>query len=130
MKAIKVTELKANLSKYLRIASRGGLVKDRDTPIAQLGPPEGGATAWHERLAAEGRLRLGSQDWARLRISTPAGRIDIQASLRAVRDDPDEAPGLLPQRLADFARQRRRGVGLFDEHGPWFEYAVPHHRVI
>jgi antitoxin (DNA-binding transcriptional repressor) of toxin-antitoxin stability system len=92
MKAINVTELKANLSKYLRLASRGGriLVKDRDEPIAQLGPPEDAATSWAERLAAQGRLRLGSQDWARLRIS-PAGRhVDIQASLRAVREDPDE----------------------------------------
>lgn len=92
MKAIKVTELKANLSKYLRHASRGGriLVKDRNQPIAQLGPPEAAATAWPERLAAEGRLRLGSQDWARLRISTLRGRVDIQASLRAVREDPHE----------------------------------------
>jgi antitoxin (DNA-binding transcriptional repressor) of toxin-antitoxin stability system len=92
MKAIKVTELKANLSKYLRLASRGGriLVKDRDEPIAQLGPPEGASTSWRERLAAEGRLRPGSQDWAQLRISKPGRRVDIQAALRAVREDPDE----------------------------------------
>jgi len=92
MKAINVTELKANLSKYLRLASRGGriLVKDRDEPIAQLGPPQGATTSWRERLAAEGRLRLGSQDWAKLHISRPRRRVDIQASLRAVREDPDE----------------------------------------
>ena len=37
MKAINVTEFKAHLSKYLRMASRGSqiLVKDRDEPIAQ-----------------------------------------------------------------------------------------------
>jgi antitoxin (DNA-binding transcriptional repressor) of toxin-antitoxin stability system len=92
MKAIKVTELKAHLSKYLRLASRGSriLVKDRDEPIAQLGPPGGASTSWRERLAAEGRLRPGSQDWGRLRISKPGRRVDIQASLRAVREDPDE----------------------------------------
>lgn len=87
-----VTELKANLSKYLRLAARGSriIVKDRDEPIAQLGPPEGVAPAWPERLAAEGRLRLGSQDWGRLKISRLRRPVDIQESLRAVREDPDE----------------------------------------
>jgi antitoxin (DNA-binding transcriptional repressor) of toxin-antitoxin stability system len=92
MKAIKVTELKANLSKYLRMASRGRriVVKDRDEPLAQLGPPEGATGAWPTRLAAEGRLQLGSQDWGTLRISKPRRPVDIQASLRAVREDPGE----------------------------------------
>lgn len=92
MKAINVTELKANLSKYLRMASRGAriVVKDRDEPIAQLGPLPEQRDSWHARLAQAGRLRPGSQDWARLKIS-PLGRpIDVQAALRAVREDPDE----------------------------------------
>ena len=43
MKVINVTELKAHLSKYLRMAARGTriVVKDREEPIAQLGPPRG-----------------------------------------------------------------------------------------
>ena len=92
MKAINVTELKANLSKYLRMASRGSriLVKDRDEPIAQLGPPEAEAVSWRDRLARDGRLRLGTQDWRRLEISRLDLPIDIQASLRAVREDPGE----------------------------------------
>jgi antitoxin (DNA-binding transcriptional repressor) of toxin-antitoxin stability system len=92
MKAINVTELKANLSKYLRLASKGGriIVKDRDEPIAQLGPPESAPTAWPDRLAADGRLRLGSQDWGRLSISKPRRAVDIQASLAAVREDAPE----------------------------------------
>jgi antitoxin (DNA-binding transcriptional repressor) of toxin-antitoxin stability system len=92
MKAINVTELKAHLSKYLRLASRGTriVVKDRDEPIAQLGPLPGGRDAWHARLAQAGRLRAGSQDWGRLTIS-PLGRVvDVQAALRAVREDPSE----------------------------------------
>ena len=91
MKAIKVTELKAHLSRYLRQASRGGRIqiKDRERPIAQLGPPDVTATSWRDRLASEGRLRPGSQDWSRLQISRPRDRVDIQASLRAVRDDGD-----------------------------------------
>jgi antitoxin (DNA-binding transcriptional repressor) of toxin-antitoxin stability system len=92
MKAINVTELKTNLSRYLRIASRGTriVINDRDEPIAQIGPPEGEARSWHERLAREGRLRLGSQDWGRLSITPHAASVDIQAVLSAVREEPDE----------------------------------------
>jgi antitoxin (DNA-binding transcriptional repressor) of toxin-antitoxin stability system len=92
MKSIKVTELKAHLSHYLRLAARGAriVVKDRDEPVAQLGPPDGEATDWRERLARDGRLRLGTQDWGRLRVSRPGRRADIQAALRAVREDPSE----------------------------------------
>jgi antitoxin (DNA-binding transcriptional repressor) of toxin-antitoxin stability system len=92
MKAINVSELKAHLSKYLRMASRGSkiVVKDQDEPIAQLGPPQAEAVEWRERLAREGRLQLGTQDWGKLRISRAAKPIDIQASLSAVREDPNE----------------------------------------
>ncbi len=92
MKAINVTELKAHLSMYLRMASRGSriLVKDRDEPIAQLGPPQGEAVSWRDRMAREGRLRLGTQDWRALTISKLDRPVDIQASLRAVREDPGE----------------------------------------
>jgi prevent-host-death family protein len=92
MKAINVTELKAHLSKYLRQASRGSeiLVKDRNEPIARLGPPEAGPLSWRDRLAREGRLRLGTQDWRTLGISKLDRRVDIQAALRAAREDPSE----------------------------------------
>ena len=92
MKAINVSELKAHLSKYLRMASRGSqiVVKDREEPIAQLGPPKAETLAWRDRLAREGRLRLGTQSWGKLKISKLDRRIDIQASLRAVREDPSE----------------------------------------
>jgi antitoxin (DNA-binding transcriptional repressor) of toxin-antitoxin stability system len=92
MKAINVTELKARLSKYLRMASRGSLilVKDRDEPIAQLGPPQAGARSWPDRMAQAGRLRLGTQDWRGLEISRLDRHVDIQTSLRAVREDPSE----------------------------------------
>jgi antitoxin (DNA-binding transcriptional repressor) of toxin-antitoxin stability system len=92
MKTINVTELKAHLSRYLRMASRGSriIVKDRDDPIAQLGPLDAAPLPWPERLARQGRLRMGSQDWARLEISKLDRPVDIQASLRAVREDPAE----------------------------------------
>jgi antitoxin (DNA-binding transcriptional repressor) of toxin-antitoxin stability system len=92
MKAINVTELKAHLSKYLRMASRGTrfIVKDRDEPVAQLGPLQSDTLSWHERLAREGRLRLGTQRWSDLEISKLGRDVDIQASLQAVREDPSE----------------------------------------
>ena len=92
MKTINVSELKAHLSRYLRVAGRGTpiVIKDRDEPIAQLGPPQGEASSWRERLAREGRLRLGTQKWGDVKISKLERRVDIQASLRAVREEPSE----------------------------------------
>lgn len=92
MKAINVSELKAHLSKYLRMASRGSeiLVKDRDEPIARLGPPRTKAVSWRDQMALEGRLKLGNQSWDNLAISKLERPINIQASLNAVREDPNE----------------------------------------
>jgi antitoxin (DNA-binding transcriptional repressor) of toxin-antitoxin stability system len=92
MKSINVTELKANLSRYLRMAARGTrvVVRDRDEPIAQLVPPDADAGDWRQRLAREGRLRLGSQNWSGLKIAKPVHRVDIQSSLQATREEPDE----------------------------------------
>ena len=92
MKVINVTELKSHLSRYLRLASRGAriTVKDRDEPIAELGPVMTAPSAWRDRLARAGRLRLGTQQWGTLKISSLDRRVDIQASLRAVREDPSE----------------------------------------
>src|SRR5579862_4881596 len=92
MKTINVTELKANLSRYLRMAARGTriVVRDRNDPIAEIGPPASDASSWRERLAQKGGLRLGTQDWGSLRISLPPKPVDIQAALAAVREDPGQ----------------------------------------
>lgn len=92
MKDINVTELKSHLSKYLRMASRGSLivVKDREEPIAQLGPPQASALSWRDRMARAGRLQLGTQNWEKLKLSKLDGPVDIQAALRDVREDPSE----------------------------------------
>lgn len=94
MKDINVSELKAHLSKYLRMAARGSriVIRDRDEPIAEIGPAQGDAVAWRDRLARNGRLRLGTQDWGNVTISKLDRRVDIQASLRAVREDTGEVP--------------------------------------
>ncbi len=100
MQSIKVTELKAHLSRYLRQASRGEriTVRDRDDPIAELGPARGEPLTVRDRLVREGRLRPGTQDWGALKITTIERRVDIQASLRAVREEPGEV------------RRRKRGA--------------------
>jgi antitoxin (DNA-binding transcriptional repressor) of toxin-antitoxin stability system len=92
---INVSELKAHLSKYLRRASRGAriVVRDRDEAIAQIGPPTPTSRSWSDRLHDQGRLRPGSQDWASLSITRPPAPVDIQASLRAVREDPNDVRG-------------------------------------
>lgn len=92
MKTVNVTEFKAHLSKYLRLASQGMrfVVNDRDEPIAQIGPPEPPPLSWRERLARENRLTLGRQQWNKLEISRPEAPVDIQVSLRVVREDAGE----------------------------------------
>jgi antitoxin (DNA-binding transcriptional repressor) of toxin-antitoxin stability system len=92
MKVINVTELKTHLSRYLRLASRGRriVVSDRNEPIAELGPPRAESVPWHDRLARDGRLRPGTQQWSTLRVAPLDRQVDIQASLRAVREDSSE----------------------------------------
>ena len=92
MKTINVTELKAHLSRYLRMAASGAriVVKDRNDPIAQLGPLDTEPLPWRERLEREGRLRRGTQAWGDLTISPLDRPVDIQSSLQAVREDPSE----------------------------------------
>jgi antitoxin (DNA-binding transcriptional repressor) of toxin-antitoxin stability system len=92
-KRVKVTELKANLSKYLRMAQKGAtiVVTDRDEAIARLSPLEAEPVSWRERLAGEGRLILGTQDWGSLVITPLDKKIDVQALLDDIRADPSES---------------------------------------
>lgn len=92
MKDITVSELKAHLSRYLRMAARGIpiTVKDRSEPIARIVPLDAPPEGWAERLAEQGRLKLGTQSWNDLRVTDLSRRVDIQAALRAVREDASE----------------------------------------
>jgi prevent-host-death family protein len=92
MKTINVTELKAHLSDYLRQASRGSriIVKDRDEPIAQLGPLDMATLSWRDRLIKEGRLRKGTQNWRTLKVAALGRKVDIQSALKDVREDSRE----------------------------------------
>jgi prevent-host-death family protein len=92
VKAVDITELKDHLSDYLKAASRGAriVINDRNEPVAELGPAQVSALPWHERLARQERLRLGTQKWETLRVETADHQADIQTSLQAVREDPRE----------------------------------------
>jgi len=67
MRTVSVSELKANLSRYLRDVKRGDEVQvlDRGVPVARLVPllrDAGLDSARWERLVAGGVLRAGSGD--------------------------------------------------------------------
>jgi prevent-host-death family protein len=67
-KTVKVAELKAQLSAYLRAARRGHAVTvcDRDTPVARLVP-----------YAVEGEplsVRLPMRKWGSMELPPPLGR--------------------------------------------------------
>ncbi len=57
MTTVGVAELRQNLSKYLRLVSRGErlVVTERNKPVAELGPPPSTGPAL-DRLIAEGRV--------------------------------------------------------------------------
>ncbi len=62
MTTVSISELKANLSRYVREVRRGGEVQvlDRGTPVARLVPPVAeDRRGVRERLIAQGLLRPG-----------------------------------------------------------------------
>lgn len=74
MSTASVSELKANLSRYLREVRRGGEVEvlDRGAPVARLVPPAGGDDGGiRERLIGDGLLRPGSGSAAAILESPP-----------------------------------------------------------
>lgn len=64
MSTVSVSELKANLSRYLREVRRGGEVQvlDRGTPVARLTGPDEPDSETRQRLVSMGLLRPGSGD--------------------------------------------------------------------
>lgn len=61
-----VSELKANLSHYLRQVRRGGEIQvtDRGTPVARLVPPSAPENEHLSRLITSGVIRAGQGDAA------------------------------------------------------------------
>ena len=74
MSTASVSELKANLSRYLREVRRGGEVEvlDRGAPVARLVPPAAESAAGvRERLIGAGLLRPGKGNVAAILQSPP-----------------------------------------------------------
>ncbi len=88
--AVSVSELKANLSRYLREVRRGGEipVTDRGTPVARLVPPAEPEDGHLSRLITSGVLRAGHRDAADVLdeppLQVPAG---LTEALAAERED-------------------------------------------
>jgi prevent-host-death family protein len=90
MRAIPISKLKANLSRYLRDVRRGAEVQilDRGVPIARL---VGGSsilgkdTEQWNRLVKAGILRAGSGD-ASVVLQQPALRLNADVSAAVIED--------------------------------------------
>lgn len=94
MRSVSVTELKANLARYLRAVRRGGEVEilERGLPIARLVALPGareGDRARLERLAKAGILRRGSGDlsWLLASPTLSAPGADVSRALEEDRED-------------------------------------------
>src|SRR5438132_14147136 len=98
MKAVKIGELKNNLSKYLRMVRKGETIRvlDRDEPIAELGPTKPTVEEVFARLVREGRCKPPTADahevWKEirskpLRLKKPITMEDILDDLRAIHGD-------------------------------------------
>lgn len=94
MKSVSITELKAHLSKYVRVVRRGGEVQvlERGVPVARLvglGTADAPADARIERLVRAGILRRGTGDvsWA-LDAELPEARgASVSSALAEERED-------------------------------------------
>jgi prevent-host-death family protein len=96
MRTVSISELKASLSKYLRIVRRGGEVQilDRGVPIARIvaiaplaaSPAD---EARLERLARAGVLRRGSGDARRI-LARPPIAVPGASLSQALQDEREE----------------------------------------
>ncbi len=89
MKTINIARLKANLSKVLKDVQAGERITvcDRDRPIAWIVAVTAASAGPWERLARDGKVRLGKQRWDEVQISRLPKRVPIQDLLRTVRED-------------------------------------------
>ena len=90
MTTVSISELKANLSRYVREVRRGGEVEvlDRGAPVARLVPVATGGERSRERLIVEGVVRPGRGEAAAFLAEPPlALGVSITEALARDRDD-------------------------------------------
>ena len=89
MSTASVSELKANLSRYLREVRRGGEVEvlDRGAPVARLVPPVAGDDRGiRERLIGAGLLRPGAGSAARAILESQPLALPVSLSEALAED--------------------------------------------
>jgi prevent-host-death family protein len=91
MQTVSVSQLKAQLSRYLREVRRGGEVQvlDRGEPVARLiglspSPSPTADDAHRQRLLRSGTLRAGTGDVSAVLNVAP---LDLEVDLRSAIDD-------------------------------------------
>ncbi len=82
MTIVSISDLKANLSRYIREVRRGGEVQvlDRGTPVARLMPPVAAGGSLREALVKTGLLRPGTGNATAILDESP---ISLPTSLLA-----------------------------------------------
>jgi len=73
MTTVSISDLKANLSRYIREVRRGGEVQvlDRGTPVARLAPPAASGVGLRQTLIRTGLLRPGKGKAAAILDESP-----------------------------------------------------------
>ena len=91
MQTASISELKANLSRYVRDVQRGGEIQvlHRGTPVARLVPPAPGQDDVRERLIAAGILTPGRGDARRILERPPIEAPGARVSEAVIEDRED-----------------------------------------
>ena len=91
MQTASISELKANLSRYVRDVQRGGEIQvlHRGTPVARLVPPAPGQNDVRERLIATGVLRPGKGNLKEFLKKPPLNIPGVNLSQAVIEDRED-----------------------------------------
>jgi antitoxin (DNA-binding transcriptional repressor) of toxin-antitoxin stability system len=95
MRSVNIDELQDRLSTYITYAKAGEtiVIRDRNTPVAQLVPIPGddGLTEEQRSLVADGILRMGKLPWDIAALDHfPIPQVEVGAGLQAVLDEREE----------------------------------------
>jgi prevent-host-death family protein len=93
MRTVNIAVLKNQLSKYLTYARSGEtiIIRDRNTPVAQLIPFTPDATADELELVAAGLMRLPEKPWDIEGFDhLPTPKVEGNTLTRALLDERDE----------------------------------------